>query len=120
MVRGPRQTIQPAIRIWNVWKTSARKQSRNGAISPARLGISWSMGADLRAATILVGLSNPRISRRHGMVRSLLRHQWIHGKSETLVREGAKKGAARPTKERAVNNFPISRGLGNGPVVPLG
>jgi hypothetical protein len=75
MVRGPRQTIHPAIKAWNVWKTSARKQSRNGAISPARLGISWSMGADLRAATILVGLSNPRISRRHGKVRSLLLHR---------------------------------------------
>jgi hypothetical protein len=38
-------------------------------------GICWSMEADLRAATILVGLSNPRISRRHVTVRSLLRHR---------------------------------------------
>src|SRR5438067_3829836 len=85
MVRGPRQTIQPATRTWKVWKTAARKQSRNGAISPARPGISWSMGADLRAATTLVGVSNPRISRRHAVARSLLRHQWVHDKSETLV-----------------------------------
>src|SRR3954466_15965934 len=74
MVRGPRQTTQPAIRAWKVWKTSERKQSRNDAISAARPGISWSTGADLRAATILVGFSNLRISRRHAKVRSLLRH----------------------------------------------
>src|SRR3954453_3470113 len=43
------------------------------------------MGADLRAATILVGLSNPRISRRHVMVRSLLRHLLGPGKSERQV-----------------------------------
>src|SRR5512135_3786294 len=93
MVRGPRQMIQPATRTWNVWKTSARKQSRNGAISPARPGISWSMGADLRAATILVRVSNPRISRRHVKVRSLLRHHRVPSKSESLVRNpGENKG----------------------------
>jgi hypothetical protein len=44
------------------------------------------MGADLRAATILVCVNTPRISRRHGTVRSLLCQQGVHGKSETQPR----------------------------------
>jgi hypothetical protein len=50
------------------------------------------MGADLRAAAILIGLDNPRITKQHAMVRSFLRHQQFPNKSETLVREASYKG----------------------------
>jgi hypothetical protein len=53
------------------------------------------MGADLRAATILVGVDNPRISRRHAMVRSFFCHQWILDKSETLVRKRMRFASGR-------------------------
>src|SRR5262245_15111416 len=48
------------------------------------------MGADLRAATILVRVNTPRISRRHVKVRSFLYHRWILDKSERLVRADLK------------------------------
>src|SRR5262245_51726272 len=54
------------------------------------------MGADLRAATILVRVNTPRISRRHVKVRSFLYHRWILDKSERLVRTDEQTGSPVP------------------------
>ena len=74
IVWGPRQTIQPAIRIWNVWKTSIRKTITEGFYQRGEARDKLIHGAGLRANSVFGVLKQPQDTESAGVCPLLLSH----------------------------------------------